>query len=43
MGRTLLIFVYPFHPEQRKKEELYVEFLHDIFKQIEKENILKKI
>ena len=30
--QTLLIFVYPFHPEQRKKEELYVQFLHDIFK-----------
>ena len=31
--QTLLIVVYPFHPEQRKKEELYVEFLHDVFKQ----------
>lgn len=40
--QTLLIFVYPFHPEQRKKEELYVEFLHDIFKQIETEKILQK-
>jgi len=39
--QTLLIFVYPFHPEQRKKEELYVEFLHDIFKQIENEKVLK--
>ena len=41
--QTLLVFVYPFHPDQRKKEELYVEFLHDIFKQIEKEKMLKKI
>ena len=41
--QTLMIFVYPFHPDQRKKEELYVEFLHDIFKQIEKEKMLKKI
>jgi hypothetical protein len=41
--QTLLIFVYPFHPEQRKKEELYVEFLHDVFKQIEQEKMLKKI
>jgi hypothetical protein len=41
--QTLLIFIYPFHPEQRKKEELYVEFLHDIFKQIETEKILKKL
>ena len=40
--QTLMIFVYPFHPEQRKKEELYVEFLHDIFKQIENEKMLKK-
>lgn len=40
--QTLLIFAYPFHPEQRKKEELYVEFLHDIFKQIENEKMLKK-
>ena len=41
--QTLLIVVYPFHPEQRKKEELYVEFLHDVFKQIEQEKILQKI
>ena len=41
--QTLLIFVYPFHPEQRKKEELYVEFMHDIFKQIETEKILKSL
>ncbi len=40
--QTLMIFVYPFHPEQRKKEELYVEFLHDIFRQIENEKMLKK-
>jgi len=39
--QTLLIFIYPFHPEQRKKEELYVQFMHDIFKQIEAEKILK--
>lgn len=39
--QTLMIFVYPFHPEQRKKEELYVEFLHDVFRQIESEEILK--
>ena len=40
--QTLMIFIYPFHPEQRKKEELYVEFMHDVFKQIESEKILKK-
>ncbi|MBN1779612.1 hypothetical protein JW948_00665 [bacterium] len=38
--QTLMIFVYPFHPEKRKKEEIYVEFLHDIFKQIETEKVL---
>lgn len=37
-----LIFIYPFHPEKRKKEELYVEFMHDIFRQIETENVLIK-
>ena len=40
--QTFLIFIYPFHPEKRKKEELYVEFLHNIFKQIETEQVLKK-
>lgn len=40
--QSLLIFIYPFHPEQRKKEELYVQFMHDIFKQIETEKIFKK-
>ncbi len=38
--QSFLIFIYPFHPEQRKKEELYVQFMHDIFKQIETEKIL---
>ena len=41
--QTLLIFIYPFHPEKRKKEEIYVEFLHDIFKQIETEKVLRKM
>lgn len=40
--QTVLLFAYPFHPEQRKKEELYVEFLHDIFKQVESEKVLSK-
>lgn len=40
--QTLLIVIYPFYPEQRKKEELYVQFMHDIFKQIETEKLLKK-
>jgi len=38
--QTGLIVLYPFHPEQRKKEELYVEFLHDLFKEIESEKLL---
>jgi len=40
--QSLLIFLYPFHPEKRKREEIYVEFLHDIFKQIETEKVLRK-
>ncbi|MBN1350608.1 hypothetical protein JXJ21_14420 [candidate division KSB1 bacterium] len=39
--QTLLIFVYPFHPERRKKEEIYVDFLHNIFRQIESEKVLR--
>lgn len=39
--QTFLIFAYPFHPEKRKKEEIYVDFMHDIFKEIESERILK--
>jgi len=38
--QSMMIFLYPFHPEKRKMEEIYVEFLHDIFKQIESEKIL---
>ena len=41
--QTFLIFIYPFHPEKRKKEEIYVEFLHDIFRQIESEKVLRKL
>ena len=40
--QSAMIFLYPFHPEKRKREEIYVEFLHDIFKQIETEKVLKK-
>lgn len=40
--QTLLVFMYPFHPETRKKEEVYVEFLHDIFRQVEAEKVLMK-
>ncbi len=38
--QTFMVFLYPFHHEKRKKEDLYVECLHDIFKQIETEKIL---
>lgn len=37
---TFLLFAYPFHPEGRKTEEVYVEFLHDIFREIEADRIL---
>lgn len=38
--QTFMVFFYPFMHEKRKKEELYVECLHDIFSQIETEKIL---
>ena len=38
--QTFLIFIQPFHQEKIKKEQIYIEFLHDIFKQIETEKIL---
>ena len=37
---VLLIFAYPFHPLEGKREQLYAESLHDIFRQIEAEKIL---
>ncbi|NQV49212.1 MAG: hypothetical protein HQ507_01850 [Candidatus Marinimicrobia bacterium] len=38
---VLLLPVYPFHTEKRKTEEIYVEFLHDVFRQIEADQILR--
>jgi hypothetical protein len=38
--QPLLIFLYPFHPQERKREEIYLEFLHDLFRQIESERLL---
>ncbi len=35
-----LIFAYPFYPEKREIEEVYLGFLHNIFKQIEHDNAL---
>ena len=40
--QTLLITLQPFHPEKRKEEEIYINFLHDIFRQIETEKLLTK-
>ena len=34
--------IYPFHTEKRNTEELYVAFLHDVFRQIEAENSLSE-
>lgn len=39
---AFLIFAYPFHPLEGKREQLYAESLHDIFRQIEAEKVLKK-
>ena len=39
---AFLIFAYPFHPLEGKREEIYAESLHDIFRQIETEKVLKK-
>jgi hypothetical protein len=39
---ALLIFAYPFHPLEGKREDIYAESLHDIFRQIETEKMLKK-
>lgn len=41
-AEAFLIFVYPFHPIEGKREEIYAGFLHDLFRQIEAEKVLKK-
>jgi hypothetical protein len=38
---ALLIFAYPFYPFEGRREEIYSESLHDIFRQIEAEKVLK--
>ena len=40
--QALLIFAYPFYPIEGVREEIYEESLHDIFRQIETEKVLKK-
>lgn len=37
---AFLVFAYPFYPLQGKREEIYSDFLHDVFRQIESERIL---
>lgn len=38
---VFLIFAYPFYPFEGRREELYSESLHDLFRQIDSEKILK--
>lgn len=38
--QILLIFLQPFHDEAIKKEQIYIEFLRDVFKQMETEGVL---
>ena len=38
---VLLLPIYPFHTEIRKTEEIYVEFLHDVFREIDADKILR--
>jgi hypothetical protein len=40
--QVVLMFFYPFHPLEGKREMIYTESLHDIFRQIETEKVLKK-
>jgi hypothetical protein len=39
---AVLVVAYPFYPLEGKREEIYAESLHDIFRQIEGEKVLKK-
>ncbi len=39
--QLFLSVAYPFHPETRKTEEMYLQLLRDIFNQIESDGILK--
>jgi len=38
--QPLLIIAYPFYPYERKREEIYLGFMHDTFRQIESESAL---
>ncbi|NQV30411.1 MAG: hypothetical protein HQ508_05950 [Candidatus Marinimicrobia bacterium] len=39
---AFLLPIYPFHTEKRKTEDIYVAFLHDVFRQIEADQILRR-
>lgn len=38
---AFLLPIYPFHTERRKTEEIYVDFLHDVFREIDADKILR--
>jgi len=38
---AFLLPIYPFHTEVRKTEEIYVAFLHDVFREIDADGILR--
>jgi len=40
--QTFLIFLQPFHNEQIKKERIYIDFLSDVFREIEADGILTR-
>ncbi len=38
--QALLVFAYPFHPETRKTDEVYLEFLRNVFREMEADRVL---
>jgi hypothetical protein len=40
--QAFLVFVYPFHPETRKTDEVYLEFLKDVFREMEGDGVLRR-
>lgn len=41
-NEMLFVFIYPFYPKEVKIEEVYLESMRNIFRQIENDGILKK-
>jgi len=41
-NEMLFVFIYPFYPREVKIEEVYLESMRNIFRQIENDGILKK-